>query len=408
VNNILDTGKVEIGDLEINATPVRVYDTMERVWSVCSELIKRKNLRGKMRIQKNIPEVVMLDHYRLTQIFLNLIGNAVKFTDMGSIDVDVEWIPCATNAVDEQCFLPLPFNDQSDLDEGIFEKKQAFSMFDSNFLFLNFTAKKIDKTQLRLKPQHSAKGILKIIVSDTGVGMSQEDLKKLFQRFTQVTSDVSKRKLGTGLGLFITKELVQRMNGEIKVYSKKGRGTAFIICLPVEPVKKEGGGRSLDIETMKRRLSQRHLKALIADDQLYSQRIISGFLTTLEIEIIDVSDNGLGAYHKFIETVGRERLDIVTLDLDMPILNGKVCAQRIRELEREKRLRPCMIIIISGNCTGSEIQECLDKSGVVKADAFLKKPVNLDELCQVISDFYEIDSSPISLTHPFTMSARKF
>jgi len=408
VNNILDTGKVEIGDLEINATPVRVYDTMERVWSVCSELIKRKNLRGKMRIQKNIPEVVMLDHYRLTQIFLNLIGNAVKFTDMGGIDVDVEWIATPNSgAVDDHHFLPAPFNDQSDMDEGIFEKRQAFSLFDSNFISLNFNSKKIDKTQLRFKP-HLTKGILKIIVSDTGIGMSQEDLKKLFQRFTQVTSDVSKRKLGTGLGLFITKELIQRMNGEIKVYSKKGKGTAFIICLPVEPVMKEGGGRSLDIETMKRRLRKRNLKAMVADDQMYSQKVVSDFLKTLDIEVSEVSDNGLEAYHKFIERVNRERLDIVTLDLDMPVLNGKVCAQRIRELEREKRLRPCMIIIISGNCTNSEIQECLDKSGMIKADAFLKKPVNIDELCQVISDFTDDGSTPRRIsTNPFINSLRK-
>jgi len=407
VNNILDTGKVEIGDLEINPNPVRFYDSMERVWSVCSELIKRKNLRGKMRIQKNIPEVLMLDHYRLTQIFLNLIGNAVKFTDAGGIDVDVEWIPTPNSPgdmVDESHFYPVPFNDLSDMDEGIFEKKQAFSLFDSNFVFLNFVSKKIDKNHLRIKPQ-SSKGILKIIVADTGVGMSQEDLGRLFQRFTQVTSDVSKRKLGTGLGLFITKELVQRMGGEIKVYSKKGKGTAFIICLPVDPVVTDSTGNNFDLETMKRRLGQKHLKALVADDQLYSQKILADFMKALNIDVVEIADNGLQAYHKFIEKALRDKLDIVTLDLDMPVMNGKVCAQRIRELEKEKRLSPCMIFIISGNCTNSEIKECLDKNGLIRADAFLKKPVNIEELCQTILDLGEPSISRLS-TNPFLTASR--
>jgi len=407
VNNILDTGKVEIGDLEINPTPVRFYDAMERVWSVCSELIKRKNLRGKMRIQKTIPEVLMLDHYRLTQIFLNLIGNAVKFTDAGGIDVDVEWIPTPGSSgdmVEDKHFHPVPFNDQSDLDEGMFEKEQAFSVFDSNFLFLNFVSKKIDKNQLGLKPR-SCKGILKIIVADTGVGMSQDDLGRLFQRFTQVTSDISKRKLGTGLGLFITKELVQRMGGEIKVFSKRGKGTAFIICLPVDPVVKDSTGNSFDLGTMKRRLGQKHLKALVADDQLYSQKILADFMKALNIDVVEIADNGLQAYHKFIEKALRDRLDIVTLDLDMPVMNGKVCAQRIRELEREKRLRPCLIFIISGNCTSSEIQECLDKNGLIRADAFLKKPVNIEELCQTILDLGEQSISRFS-TNPFLTASR--
>ena len=407
VNNILDTGKVEIGDLEINPTPVRFYDAMERVWSVCSELIKRKNLRGKMRIQKTIPEVLMLDHYRLTQIFLNLIGNAVKFTDAGGIDVDVEWIPTPGSSgdmVEDKHFHPVPFNDQSDLDEGMFEKEQAFSVFDSNFLFLNFVSKKIDKNQLGLKPR-SCKGILKIIVADTGVGMSQDDLGRLFQRFTQVTSDISKRKLGTGLGLFITKELVQRMGGEIKVFSKRGKGTAFIICLPVDPVVKDSTGNSFDLGTMKRRLGQKHLKALVADDQLYSQKILADFMKALNIDVVEIADNGLQAYHKFIEKALRDRLDIVTLDLDMPVMNGKVCAQRIRELEREKRLRPCLIFIISGNCTSSEIQECLDKNSLIRADAFLKKPVNIEELCQTILDLGEQSISRFS-TNPFLTASR--
>jgi len=386
VNNILDTGKVEIGDLEINPSPVRIYEAMERVWSVCSELIKRKSLRGSLKIQKNIPEVLNLDHYRLTQIFLNLIGNAVKFTDAGGIDVNVEWIDNGEK-VNEKCFEPHPFSEESDFDEGIFEKKQAFSLFDENFFSLSFGSKKIHKEQLR--PPHSRiSGILKIIVCDTGVGMDPEDVGKLFQRFTQVTSDVSKRKLGTGLGLFITKELVQRMKGDIKVYSKKGKGTAFIICLPVEPSLEIGGNFS-DVESMKSVISRRNLRAMVVDDQAYSRTLIGDFLSNLQVNVTDIGENGLSAYLKFMERSNKgDMLNIITLDLDMPILNGKVAAQRIREMEKQKGGRPCMIIIISGNCVDSEIKECVDKNGLVKADAFLKKPISIEDLGRVIANHF--------------------
>jgi len=397
VNNILDTGKVEIGDLEINPSPVRIYDTMERMWSVCSELIKRKSLRGSLKIQKNIPEVLNLDHYRLTQIFLNLIGNAVKFTDAGGIDVNVEWVDSGEN-VNEKCFEPHPFNDQSEMDEGIFEKKQAFSLLDSNYIFLSFGFKKINKEQIKSDPRNLTNGVLKIIVSDTGIGMSKEDLGVIFQRFTQVTTDVSKKKLGTGLGLFITKELCQRMKGEIRVYSKKGKGTAFVICLPVESLADEKR-YLMDLGSMKALLGKKNLRAMVVDDQVYSRNLIQGFLKNLQVNVSDTAENGLEAYNRFAERLrSPENIHLITLDLDMPVMNGKVCAQRIREVEKSRGIRPCMIVIISGNCVDSEIRECLDEKGLIKADAFLKKPVSLDELSRAISKHYAqtLDKYPSS------------
>ena len=139
--NILDTGKVELGDLEINPAPVKIYDIMDRVWSICSELIQKKNLRGRLRMQKNIPQVLTLDRYRLMQIFLNLVQNAVKYTDVGSIDINVEWIN-NTQHVTNKCFEPLPFNNRDAQDEGLFEKMQNTNLFNSNLMFLSFTGKK--------------------------------------------------------------------------------------------------------------------------------------------------------------------------------------------------------------------------------------------------------------------------
>jgi signal transduction histidine kinase len=127
INNILDTGKVEVNDLEINPTPTDIYGTIERTWSICAELIRRKGLLGSLKIQNNLPKAIRIDHYRLTQIFLNIVGNAVKFTDRGSIDITVEWIDGIEEVKDEH-FEPHPY-DECDLSEGTFEKKpKTFSL----------------------------------------------------------------------------------------------------------------------------------------------------------------------------------------------------------------------------------------------------------------------------------------
>jgi len=336
-----------------------------------------------MRIKNNIPKILTLDHYRLTQIFLNLIGNAVKYTDVGGVDVVVEWIP-NKQKVDDKCFEPFPFSGSEDQDEGVFEKSRALSIFDSSLIILNFFSRKINRALL--KPSASLeKGILKVTVSDTGAGIDPEDIGKLFKRFTQVSSDHSKRKLGTGLGLFITKELCERMNGQVRVFSKPGKGSAFTFCLPVEPVS-EQNSLLYDLESIKKVIKTRKLKAMVVDDQPMSNTIITNFLNKLGVEVSDVALNGLIACEKYS---AREKIrdlpQIITMDLEMPEMDGKQAAAKIRKREFERKLHPCFLVIISGNCSESEIKECLDKKGEIKADAFLKKPTSVDELGGVIS-----------------------
>src|SRR5690606_21898476 len=108
-------------------------------------------------------------------------------------------------------------------------------------------------------------GVLKIIVSDTGTGISKDKLPLLFSKYGQVSDDPTKRRLGTGLGLFITKELVERMGGQIKAFSKFGKGTVFIACIPVEPIKAESClaiGKEAFLDFVK----QERMNAMIVDD----------------------------------------------------------------------------------------------------------------------------------------------
>ena len=293
--------------------------------------------------------------------------------------MNVEWISSMEDLT-EKCFEPRPFNYSNDQDEGLFEKNQALSVLRNDIMILNLTARKLDKTSIHPNSSQSNKGVLKITVSDTGLGILEEDLGKLFQKFTQLQHDPSLRKLGTGLGLFITKELCKRMNGEIRVYSQRDKGCAFTICLLTEPVMNQTP-LLLDLERTEDIIKRKGVKAMVVDDQIFSMNVLKNFLGKLNVEIMDTAENGLDAYSKFLSSVQRKtRIDLITMDLDMPIMDGKTSAQKIRELEHEKKLTPCIILIVSGNCGESEINECIDKKGKIRADAFLKKPVGVDEL----------------------------
>lgn len=386
VNNILDTGKVEIGDLEINPEPTHIYDSLEKVWGICSELIKKKKLHGRMCIQKDIPQVVTIDHYRLSQILLNLVGNAVKFTEKGMISLNVQWIQ--RPMVDEAIFQPCPYNStQDDLDEDTFEKEQNLCYLGTNVTTLNFFHKKIDKCLLSSAERRNSRGVLKITVSDTGVGITDEGLGKLFQKFSQVSDDASKRKLGTGLGLYITKELCNRMNGDIRFFSKKNKGSTVIFAIPVDPVPQQQPSIQ-KMESLECISAQRTLRAMVIDDENFSRSILSTYLSKLGVSVVDTAENGLIAHEKFQKraTTRAGCIDIVTMDLEMPILNGKLSAEKIRETERAAGLNPCLLFIVSGNCSESEIRQCTDKNGKIRADAFLKKPASMDDLKKVISN----------------------
>jgi len=378
INNILDTGKVEIGDLEITYSPTRIYESLEKIWGICAELIKRKNLQGRFTIQRNLPKTIMTDHYRLIQIFLNLVGNAIKFTNSGSIDLNVEWID-HYQTVNDRCFEPYPYN-EDEHDEGLFNKKQMFNFIDPDYIALNTSSRKPLEKYLK-NGVARRNGILKVTVRDGGCGIPREHLDNIFQKFTQVTTDSSKRKLGTGLGLFITRQLCQKMKGEIRAYSKENEGSCFIFCIPVEVVHE----KTHDFEVLKEKISKKRLTSMLVDDITFNHTILRGFFDQLSIGVTDIAVNGLEACQKYAHRIRqRERPHIITMDLDMPIMDGKEASRKIRQLEIENNLEPCFLFIISGNCTESEFNECLDKSGKIRANAFLRKPVSIEDLVRTL------------------------
>jgi len=380
INNILDSGKLETHDLEINETPTKTREILERVWLLCSALLRRRSLKGYQKVSKTLPPQLKVDAYRLTQIILNLVGNAAKFTQKGTISMSVRWLPNRLKVSDD-CFEPIPFNKE---DEGVFERDEGL-LHEEEYDFLQLNQRSFRQREFSFNiSSHGARGVLKIAIKDTGIGISQENLSKIFQKFSQVGAEPGQRKLGTGLGLYITKELVQRMKGEIRAYSQEGEGTCFVVCIPCEEVSLTNS--TTEISQLEKPIFASSIRALLVDDEIFNINVLSSYFNKLCIANIFKATDG----HQAVEIYKKKALEgcqfqLITMDLEMVPMKGKEACKKIRKFEQENNLKQCPIIIISGNCTEGEMKECLDSQGEIRAAHFLKKPVKyevLKDICQ--------------------------
>jgi len=397
INNVLDTGKKDLGKLEINLTQTKVYDLFQRVWTVSSELITRKNLQSRLKIEKKVPSLLNLDPHRINQVMMNLISNATKFTERGSITVSVKWLEC--KFVNERCFEPIPYDSES---EGVFEKEEVIYQLNLGDITLNKRNRSSQREKKNIvliqknkdinemmedieSPKKEKRGVLKIVVVDTGCGMSQNSLDQLFEKFSQVSDDPTKRQIGSGLGLFITREICRKMNGDIRAYSKLGKGTTFIVCIPTvtAPTRTSDWYLSKSLPSMLDSISKQSFCCVVADDSPLNVVMICSFLNKLAVEIASTANNGYDAYVKYKESrEAGKTIDIVTLDIDMPKMDGKTVCQKIREFEGERELTPAVIILISGNYDQEQVNDCLGREK--RADYFLKKPLTFEEFSSAI------------------------
>jgi len=385
INNILDSGKLEVDELEITPTSTRIYDIIEQVWRVSSELLKIKDISGYLKISKMVPAVLYIDHYRILQILFNLISNGIKYTDKGSVTVKIEWL-AGKDTVTDSCFEPIPFNEENEFDEGLFEKTHAFSVFDDNLIVIDSNNRQPSEifSQKHTNTETTNKGILKITVTDTGCGIPQSTLGQVWEIFWKPNFGSSRRRYGTGLGLFVTKHLCNSMGGDIRVYTKAGKGSSFIVCIPTKPTSSQD---EMSIQTLKAIIREKQLKAMVVDDVQFNNLIMKTFFERLDIEVVQMAENGEDAFMKYSTQVYNQKsLHIVTMDIDMPRMNGKLAAQKIREYEVANNLNPCVLIMISGDCSESDIHECTNKNGRIRADGFLKKPASMEELIRVLGN----------------------
>jgi len=279
--------------------------------------------------------------------------------------------------------MPYPFED-----EGIYEKELSIARYGDAYTTYDLNNNARTSSCLELF-DFSEVGMLKISVNDTGCGIEHFRLEKLFQQ----NSYFDEKHIGTGLGLYITKQLCQKMGGDIRVFSKPNIGSIFTICIPSE-VSREVLQRIPSLVDLIRELHGEQLSlikrgsVLIADDEELSQLILSSYFNKLNVEIVGKAKNGLDAFEKYKHLhESNNRPMIVTMDLTMPVWDGKMASRKIRAYEKEKGLKESILVIISGNCCDSEQKECMDRNGAIHANEFLKKPLKLDDLKQVLQKY---------------------
>ena len=305
LDDILDLSKVESGQLDFEEIGFSPAEIGEEVAALFDARTNGKGLPVLYHADAGLPPVAMGDPMRLRQVLLNLVGNAVKFTDQGGVEIRVE---------------------ASHLD--------------------------------------SREAIVRFRVTDTGIGMDEAMQAKLFQKFSQGDSSMTRRYGGSGLGLAISQSLVRRMGSEIKVQSKPGKGSEFYFDLRL-PLTKGLRAANLPPAGPAGRLRG---GILVVEDDWGNQRVIEMSLRKLGLEPVIV-DNGIEA----VELAVREPWAAVLMDIQMPGIDGLESTRRIRRKLEGRRLP---IIALTANARLEDRRAC-DAAGM---DDFLSKPVRQAEL----------------------------
>jgi signal transduction histidine kinase/DNA-binding NarL/FixJ family response regulator len=266
VNDVLDAGKIESGQLDVEQAPVSPLAIAEEALALMAPPAKDKQLQLRLEIGWPIPETVLADRLRLQQVLLNLLGNAIKFTEHGQV-------------------------------------------------------------LLRIAADREA-GVWWFEVEDTGIGISEAQQRRLFERFEQADVSTTRRFGGTGLGLFISHELAQRMHGSIEIDSVPGQGSRFRLRLPLPAAPRwlEQRGRVDDAAAgpppSVPRLGGR---VLVAEDVPDLRRLVSSLLRSVGAEVVEVA-NGREAF----ERASAEPFDLLLLDMHMPVMDGREATEALR------------------------------------------------------------------------------
>jgi len=269
INDILDLSKIEAGKLEIKPEPVLLKTVISDLEQIFSLRIAEKDLDYRMSGDINFNEPIIIDEARLRQILINLIGNAIKFTDKGFIELIVN-----VHMIQE------------------------------------------------------SKANLKITVKDTGIGISKEDIPRIFESFEQRELNVTKNYGGTGLGLSISKRLVEMMNGTLSCESQIGKGTTFCVSFNgVEVIKNiELANKEKEVATD---VVFKDSKILVADDNENNRLFLSEYLRELEVHVIEAT-NG----KEVLTCLEKNSVDIIIMDLKMPVMGGLEAIQLIRSNDK--------------------------------------------------------------------------
>ena len=328
INDILDLAKIEARKMELNPTKIRLHSFLVGVVEICKIKAEEKKLEFRYNWSPDLPDSIVVDEKRLRQILINLLGNAIKFTDRGYVSISVS---CRSNIT---C---------------IDDRHQIYP--------------------------------LRFVLADSGVGMSPQQLDKIFLPFEQVGEQHQNAK-GTGLGLAITQQIVHLMGGTIKVESELGKGSQFQIDLNLNS--------PLDKKTndLKKRhyfshnpvaVKERKPRILIVDNRWQNRQILSEILTPMGFELAEANNGQEG-----LEQAEIFKPELVITDVAMPIMNGLEMIERLR---LNPDLQNTIFIISSVRAFAADKDRFLDSGG----HDFLPKPIQVDLLLHQLEKYLHLE-----------------
>jgi PAS domain S-box-containing protein len=317
INDILDLSKVEASQLELERTGFSLNDDLEKVMEMVAARANEKGLALVCKIAPNVPTDLVGDPTRLRQVLLNLLGNAIKFTQSGEVSLRVE----------------------PDADSSI-------------------------PTALRFT------------ISDTGIGISDEKLGQVFERFTQADSSTTRRFGGSGLGLTISKRLVELMGGRIWVESEVGNGSVFAFAVPFEIAAAVNRPTAVPVGTGPEPALPA-LRILLAEDSSDNCIITVAYLEDTPYQV-EIAETGAIACEKF----QAGNYDLVLMDRQMPVMDGLAATRTIRAWEQANHRPPTPIIALTASALKGDREKCM----AAGCTAFLTKPIKQEVLLQAIKE----------------------
>ena len=314
INDVLDISKIESGKMTLNVEPVSLREAMDSIVNIMQPQVTAKNQQFKAAAREILSENVCCDGVRLNQVLINLLGNAVKFTpEKGAVQLTVY--------------------------------QEAL-------------------------PEDASRVRTHFLVSDTGIGMSKEYQKVIFESFSREDNTRVRKTEGSGLGMAITKCIVDAMGGTISVRSEQGRGSEFHVVLDLEKAAAPAASEAADGAA--ERMNDVVLKGrriLLAEDNELNWEVARELLSILELEL-DWAENGEICVEKFRNSPAGH-YDAIIMDVRMPVMDGYEATAAIRRLEREDADIP--IIAMTADAFSEDIQRCLERG----MNDHLAKPIDI-------------------------------
>ncbi|NHK28535.1 response regulator [Parvularcula flava] len=318
INDILDFSRIEADRLDLESVPFDLADCIDQVLTLMSERAREKSLGLVMRYPRTLPRHVIGDDGRVRQIVLNLVGNALKFTETGEVEVGV-------------------------------------------------------KMEYR-----AGQSVFVIEVKDTGIGISAENLERIFEEFQQADNSTTRTYGGTGLGLAITRRLVQRMGGDLSVTSVEGQGSTFVVRLPMDlaqiPDDEDADDDDRGAETSS---PLRKRRVMMAEDNEVNQLVVRHMLDKERYQL-DIVGNGREALDRYQQDP--KGWDLILMDISMPVMDGVEATRRIRGFEMAEGLDPIPVICLTAHVLDKARETCAE----AQMSDYLSKPIQRDLLVGMI------------------------